>query len=364
MTSLRARLARRLAWAAAGGLALVATLSALLIHGSSQAFAWMWTAVGLGQPFDTLLAALAGLAGLLGAGTLVRVLLSPPPQAEGICLPRPAATEFFGLLDELTERFGVPAVHRVRITAEINATVVQRPSLGVVGCLRTELLVGLPLVHSLSPAQLAAVLAHEFGHLAAQRCGWCAQGAHLRAWWMRVLDEPSACLPLLRGGIDRLSAGFCADMLRLSRLEEFEADALAARLVGAQAVGDALAELSRRAEFLEHDYWPRVLAWHEADAASPVRPFREMGAGMDAGFSASAMAAAAWTAADEAGQAFHPPLRRRLCALRVSAAWRPTAAPSAARHFFPELLPTLAWVFDRAWWEFARVRRHPMVLPD
>ncbi|MCK2096507.1 M48 family metallopeptidase [Thauera aromatica] len=363
--SLRARLACRLAWAAAGGLASIAALSGLFIYGSGQAFVLMWAAVGLGQPLATLLAAVAGLGGLLAAGTLLRVLSSPAPRIEGICLPRAAAQEFFRLLDDLTERSGVPAVHCVRITAEINAAVVQRPRLGGVGGLRTELLVGLPLVHSLSPAQLAAVLAHEFGHLAAQRCGWCAQGAHLRAWWMRALDEASACVPLLKGVIDRLSAGFCADMLRLSRLEEFEADALAARLVGAQAVGDALAELSRRAEFLEHDYWPRVLARHEADAASPVRPFREMGTGMDAGFSASAMAAAAWTAEAEVGAApFHPPLRRRLRALRVSAAWRPQEATSAARHFFPELLPALAWVFDRAWWEFARVRRHPMVLPD
>jgi len=76
------------------------------------------------------------------------------------------------------------------ITDDFNAAVVQIPRLGLLGWYRNTLLIGLPLMKALTRQQLAAVLAHEFGHLAGGhgrlgnwvyrlRFGWArlAQGA-------------------------------------------------------------------------------------------------------------------------------------------------------------------------------------------
>ena len=126
-----------------------------------------------------------------------------------------------------------------------------------------------------------------------------------------------------------------------------------------------LAALSRRAHFLEHDYWPRVHALRSADANSAIRPFRDMGHGFRTGFSDEVVAADPVLAIDEARAGrFHPSLRSRLCALRVSAAAVPLDSSSAASHFFAGLLPTLAWIFDRVWWERASIDRQPRGMLD
>jgi len=134
---------------------------------------------------------------------------------------------------------------------------------------------------------------------------------------------------------------------------------------GPVLLGETLVELSRKAHFLEHDYWPRVQALRTLDAGSVVRPFREMGHGVAAGFSHAVVAADPELHASEArAHPFHPSLRRRLSALRMRAAAQPVPSGSAAEHFFPGLLPSLAWIFDRAWWAAARNPRHPMTPPD
>ena len=362
---LRARLARRLALLALGGLVLLLGVTLLLAAVALCCVAAAWAAIGDGEPLRTVSWVCAGLVSLALALGGLKALLQVGPQPEGIRLPRAAAEDFFRLLDDLAWRAGVEPVDHVRITDDISASVVQSPGLVLPGAMRTELLIGLPLVHCLSPAQFAAVLAHEFGHVAAQRRGWCGWAAWLRAAWVRALDAlllaVPAGLPWLGGHGDR----FCHDMLRLARIEELEADAVAARLVGPALLGETLVELSRKAHFLQHDYWPRVRALQTADEASAVRPFREMGHGFAAGFSHETIAADPVLALDEARAGlFHPSLRRRLRALRVSAAALPSDASSAATHFFASLLPSLAWIFDRVWWEGARIRRHPMVVPD
>jgi Zn-dependent protease with chaperone function len=362
---LRARLARRLAWAALGGLVVVLGVTLLLAALALGSMAAAWGAIGAGEPLRTVSWVCAGLVSAALAIGGLKALLQLGPRPGGICLPRAAAEDFFRLLDDLASRVGVAPVEHVRITDEINATVVQRPGLVLRGAMRTELLIGLPLVHCLSPAQFAAVLAHEFGHVAAQRQGWCGWAAWLRAAWVRALD---ALLPVVSAGLPwlgRHADRFCRDMLRLARIEEFEADAVAARLVGPALLGETLVALSRKAHFLQHDYWPRVSALQTADAASAVRPFRELGHAFAAGFSHETIAADPALAISEARPGhFHPSLRRRLRALRVSTASLPSDAASAATHFFAGLLPSLAWIFDRVWWEAARFRRHPMVVPD
>ena len=52
---------------------------------------------------------------------------------------------------------------------------------------------------------------------------------------------------------------------------------------------------------------------------------------------------------------FHPTVAERLRALRVRAAVSHGERMSVADACLAPLLPTLAWVFDRAWWEDSRL---------
>jgi hypothetical protein len=92
------------------------------------------------------------------------VRLEPPEGRE--VTPR-EAPELFELLGALQRELHVGArFHHVPITDDFNAAVVQTPRLGILCWHVNHLSIGLPLMKALTREQLAAVLAHEIGHLA------------------------------------------------------------------------------------------------------------------------------------------------------------------------------------------------------
>ncbi len=353
---LRSRLARRLGLLSASGLVfLAATLLAMLVV-VFHAMAHSWAAVLRGDPTHAGAWSLLGVSMALCAVRLAGVVLHTSPGPGGIRLPRQAAEGFYQVIDDVAQRFGVAPVRNVWISSDMNALVLQRPAWGWIGPIQTHLLIGLPLAHSVSPAQLDAVLAHEFAHLARQRSGMGAQGAHLRAWWARVLDEAFENFPWAADWLERQANPFYRDMLRLARVEEFEADACAAQVVGVSLLGETLVEIGLKARFLEQDYWPTVMA-HSTQFPSPsIRPYREMGLGVAAGFLRRESVAEDLSHYDAGGGSLplHPTLHQRLRALRAPLRAAASDETSAAVAYFAPLLPTLSWAFDRAWWEETR----------
>lgn len=351
--ALRARLACRLGRRVRLWLALYAVLVLAL-------FGTVVLALNLGRHRYAAGASLQALAwGALalfsgGAGLCLLVRVAQPlPGPPGIRVSPGRAPELDAVLERIAHRLGCGRVDAVWITPDMNAALLQRPAWGSLGPIRSHLLLGLPLLLSVSVEQLEAILAHEFAHLARQRSGRDAVDACLRALCVRVLDPMCGCLP---AGLERALDRFCLDMLRLSRLEEFEADALAASLVGAEQMGATLLEVGRKARFLELDYWPAVQAHNRRSPWRARHPYREMGQRIETALLHAALSA---PPLHEEAPDLHPDLRQRLRLLQVSPAATPMPmpAPSAARHYFPALLPDVAWVFDMLWCAAARAER-------
>ncbi|ENO84320.1 M48 family metallopeptidase [Thauera linaloolentis] len=361
---LRVRLARRLTMLAAAGLAGGVLLLAFLLGGVAYALASSWGAISGGHPFGSGLWSLCAVLLALCSAAVGDVLFSAPPQPQGIRLSREVAEQLFVLLDSMAARLDIEPIQHVYITDDMNAHVHQRPAWGVIGPLQTCLMIGLPLAYSLSPAQFTAVLAHELGHLAAQRRGWSGVAGTLRAWWARTLDRASAGFSFIAPWLDEKSVRFCVEMLRLARVEEFEADAVAAGLVGHDLMGEALVEVSLKSHFLEHDFWPQVEAHNASRSRPALRPFRDMALGVEAGFMRTVSDHAVAIEEMLAERfAFHPSLQQRLSALRVPCRVPEGNRTSAAVHFLAPLLPHLALSFDRAWWRAwrkSRRRRYEM----
>src|SRR5438105_5788782 len=143
--------------------------------------------------------------GLVVGALLLVVLRSlwvrlEPPTGEP--LARQEAPAFFARLDRLVAGLHTPRVHRVLVTEDFNAAVMQLPRLGIFGWYRSYLLIGLPLMQCLSGPQFEAVLAHELGHLSrghARLGNWIYR---LRRVWMR-LDSALAQRPQWGSGAIR-----------------------------------------------------------------------------------------------------------------------------------------------------------------
>lgn len=374
LSPLRARIARMQAVQAAMFLGF---LSLLLIASSIVAFrafeyGIVFRSEGLywGAATSLMFATVAAVL----ASCLVRWLFCRVPQPDGVRLERGSAESLYRTIDRVARHLGGVRIHRIHITGDMNAAIMQRPRWGLVGPMRTYLQLGLPLVHSVSGRQLYAILAHECGHLVMQRKGLQAWGYHLRSWAFRVMERLVEGLPFLPGSLHGRFNAFAVTAARLSRLEEFEADWAAARIVGAPLVAQTLVEVSLRERFLSDDFMCRVMAQCGSLRSPAIRPYREMGVGMAAGFrwpevDGGHLGVRGLTGA-EAEPGLHPPLSSRLAALGVRRVRVSRRVGSAADKHLAHLLPELASTFDRAWWSevkrfwrthYRRSRRGPSV---
>ncbi|MBF0687422.1 MAG: M48 family metallopeptidase [Cellulomonas sp.] len=114
------------------------------------------------------------LAGKLGFVTIAavvgvvvalwKVARARPEPPSGPVLLRAEAPELWAMVDELAVLTGTRAPDEIRLAPDVNAGVMEDARfLGLVGGTR-RMVLGVPLLHGLSVAQLRSVLAHELGH--------------------------------------------------------------------------------------------------------------------------------------------------------------------------------------------------------
>ncbi len=227
-----------------------------------------------------------GSAGM--AWSILSALWVRTEDPEGLALTAAEAPELFLLLAEIGRKLDAPPFHRVLLVSDYNASVVQVPRLGVFGWHRNFLLLGLPLLLSLSREEFAAVLAHEFGHLSRShgRLGnWLYR---LRRSWERVFEglvrnPPGKLAWVLTAFVDWFWPRFNARAFVLSRTHEYEADAAAARATSSRALGSALSRLVVDAPLLDEQFWPAVYRRTNTEAAPPPAVFEELGQALRAG---------------------------------------------------------------------------------
>jgi Zn-dependent protease with chaperone function len=284
----------------------------------------------------------------------LRIKMEPPA---GERLTRAMSPELFSLIDGLRQRLRTPPLHKVVLTPEFNAGVMQVPRLGLFGWHRSYLFIGLPLMKSLTIEQFQAVLAHELGHLArghARAGNWVYR---LRLIWQRLeaalVASPhwgaAAIQAFFRWYIPR----FSATSFPLARANEYEADAAAARLTSARSAAQALTAVSIVGTYLSERYWPKIHASARELPQPAFAPYSQ--------FMATAIQAVpadelrtwqdAALAAKTSYHDTHPSLTDRLQAMGAQAEFAPPLAGNSAEALLGAERPRLEQAFDAQWRE-------------
>lgn len=280
----------------------------------------------------------------------------PPPQGREIT--RDEAPALFAALDDLRARLRGPRFHRVLIVDELNAAVVQRPAFGLVGWPRNHLLLGLPLLDAMDPAEAMAVVAHEYGHLAGSHGRFAAFIYRLRWTWATVQDQAQAFPGWLGRGVARLvrwyAPYFNAYTFVLARANEYQADAAAAQLVGAHHAAHALKRVNiagpRHARFMTHTF-DRIAR----DPAPPADLMHRWAAEARAPLPGEDAERWLGMALDREGDLTdtHPTLRARLAALGLpddpAQAPPPLQGPTAAQVWLGPSADVLRAEFQARW---------------
>lgn len=178
------------------------------------------------------------------------VRLDAPPT--GVRLTREEAPALFKLISQVRRKVHGPRLHEVYIDDQFNASISQLPRRGLMGGHLNRLQIGLPLMMALDVPRLSAVLAHEYGHLRGNHGRFAAWIYRTRLSWMRMNDhlaDENSLAGWLNGRFMRWYVPrFLAQSFALARQDEYEADRISAKLVGAQTAGAALIEIDLKAQ--------------------------------------------------------------------------------------------------------------------
>ncbi len=191
----------------------------------------------LGAWLGDRVTSLGDLVAILG-GIQVEVDCRDPDNDLGPILRRSDAPGLFEEVAEVARRLGVRPPEEVRLAF--------LPCCGVIAWRNSRaLLLGLPLLHVLTLAELRAVLAHELAHLANGDATWSAGSLRFVERLGQALDDPDgrAWGPL------RLWARICrtlgsAWIVPIARGQEARADRASAGLAGGRASASALIKVA------------------------------------------------------------------------------------------------------------------------
>jgi Zn-dependent protease with chaperone function len=353
----RAYKARALLLALAGYGYLAAVVTILVV---ACAFLAGFTAAGQRMPLSWRIGfAFIGIALTIGRALWVRI-----ERPAGIRLTRAEAPRFFDEIEQIRRAVGAPRVHEVLINEAYNAAVAQFPRLGPFGWYRNYLIVGYPLLAALTALETRAVLTHEFAHLSRDHSRFTGWIYRVRRTWFQIAAALHGGQPgsasLFKLFADWYTPYFGAYSLVLARRHEFEADRLAAVVVGPDAMADALVTLRIRGRLMQSDFWDPL---NDQAAATPDVPgdiytrLTESAAKAAGDGRAIAWLEEELRAPTEVGET-HPSLADRLSALggdRVAAAPMATrAAQSRARgtalsEYLGDTADRFAKQFDEQW---------------
>ncbi len=280
------------------------------------------------------------------------VKIDPPAGTE---LRRAQAPELFAMIDGLRRTLRAPRFHHVLVTDDFNAAVVQSPRLGIFGWPRNYLLIGLPLMKSLTVEQFKAVLAHEFGHLAkghGRMSNWIYRQ---RLRWSRLLavleaNESKGSF-LFKPFLNWFAPYFNAYSFPMARANEYEADATSARLTSPQAAAEALTSVNVVGGYLAERYWPQIHSQADEQPAPAFAPYLSMGEGvaseLDETSGRTWLEQAMTRQTDSADT--HPALADRLRAIGEAPRLALPPVGEAADRLLGKALEPITRSFDRRW---------------
>lgn len=299
-----------------------------------------------------------GLASLGLLWATLSGLRVPFGAPEGERLLREDAPELFKGLDKIRAKIKGPALHAVIVGGDFNAAIVQQPRwLGLAH--RNYLILGWPLLAALEPRRVYAVIAHEYGHLRGSHgklSAWIYRSR--RAWGAlgaRYSEQQSLLSLLLAGFVRWYFPRFNALSFALARQDEYEADRISARLVGAELAAQTLQEVAVKGRLYAEDFWRRW--WRLARLGGEARP---------APHAQMAKTLQHVIAPERAQQALrqefrrladlddtHPVLKDRLAALAQPAGLGPLSR-SSALGLLGRARERIGAALDAQWWQTAR----------
>lgn len=283
------------------------------------------------------------------------VRLQPP---EGLKLSELEQPQLFEMLHQIRRAVGGPRVHAVLLTEELHASAVSIPRLGLLGWPRHYLLIGLPLMHVLSPAEFRATIAHELGHLAGAHGRFSSWIYRINSTWYRLMCELTGRREWASKLFNRFFAWYVPYLrsysVTLLRTHEFEADRRAAEAASAEAIAGVLVRLAVFRPYVQ-EFWCDLQQLDKSVSSPPpavTKLLEALRGGVPEDDAKRWLDQVLGAEASEGDS--YPSLGMRLEALGIQAKLPESIAETAAEFYLADDLPRLIHELDETYRERVR----------
>ena len=305
-------------------------------------------------PADPYIAIPIIVLGMTGTVVLRSVWIRFVPP-EGHHLQPGEAPELRAEVERVRNAVGARPLHGIVINAELNAAAAYVPDGLALWRHKHYLILGLPLLQALDRRELAAVIAHEFGHFHGRHERFTSWIYRLRSSWHRLMEG------MAHGGMGGggqllwlffrwYAPYFDAYSYVLARRHEYAADAVGAQVAGADAMASALVRTGLASDWLHGEFWPEVERSARLQSYPPMEVQERLAERLERNLPEHARVPARLLSRESAPDDTHPTLEKRLVALGIDNTLpiERIATESAALLLGDHLLP-LRERFSREW---------------
>lgn len=290
---------------------------------------------------------------LFGLVAIATFWVQPTPLSDREIHPA-EFPELFAVIDRLSRELKTPKIHHVVVNYEHNAAIYQTPHLSWQEWHQNYLILGLPLLQSLTPAQLEATLAHELGHLSNHDSIFTGYVFRVRRMWEQLTADNN--LFILRWFFRWYEPLIKAYSFVSVRDREYAADALAKRMTSPEIAAADLIQTYIYQYYLQECFSRQLDRQAQESPTPPPDVVTQMLAALRQPL--DPQVTQVWLGLI-LGQATdtddtHPCLSDRLAAVGypIPADWTPQFIPcTAAERFFGDRLTDLAAELDLQWYE-------------
>ncbi|RHW40371.1 hypothetical protein D1B31_12545 [Neobacillus notoginsengisoli] len=204
---------------------------------------------------------------------IIKSLFVKMQLPQGHYLKENEAPELQKAISDISNKLKTPKIHAIVLDDDFNAAVLQHHKFGLFGPKKNILLIGIPLMSSLTREQFISVLAHELAHISHSDTSFGAMIYRVRMTWAQLMtslekNEQFGTF-LFRKFIQWFYPRYSAHTFVMARQEEYAADAAAARVTSPEAVRDTLCAISIGAQYYYEDYFKELFEESSKNNAVP-----------------------------------------------------------------------------------------------
>ena len=293
----------------------------------------------------------------LAAWTTRAIALTRPDLPPG----RPVTKADFPVLvnhiNQLVAACNAPALEQIKLTTRFDIEIIRSPVHGFPSSFKHTLMIGLPVMSCMSPAQLKLLLAREIGHLAKCRRQYNRRIIYLRSVWQHYSQEYSHELKpdtlLLRLFFCWYSPFYSLSTAAAVRLEEFVKDRCMLEIAPVELAAETIAVYEVKKRFIENEFWPELNNMAYIQPRPTWLPYSSMDSKITEKLGKEKAQAyynnetGQYSVADEEKSILHQRMKR----LGQDEFIIPEPKPeSAAKHFFGNSLKQIQQQMDNIWY--------------